>query len=129
MNITMNAEKFSIRKRLKSFVYAFNGLLLLIKKEHNARIHLLATVCVIAAGFIFKITDIEWIAVIFAIGFVFVSEIINSSIEQLADFVSPDKHEKIKIVKDLAAAAVLVAAIVSVIIGLIVFLNKIIPQN
>lgn len=125
----MKKEKFSIKKRIKSFVYAFNGLFLVIKNEHNARIHLLATVCVILAGFIFKISKFEWIAIIFAIGFVFVSEIINSSIEHLADFVSPEKHEKIKIVKDLAAAAVLVAAIVSVIIGLIVFLNKIIPQN
>ena len=121
----MNAEKFSIKKRLKSFLYAFNGLLLLIKNEHNARIHLVATVCVIAAGFIFQITAFEWIAIIFAIGLVFVSEIINSSIEQFADFVSPDKHEKIKTVKDFAAAAVLVAAFISVIIGVIVFFKRI----
>jgi diacylglycerol kinase len=122
----MNQEKFSIKKRLKSFVYAFNGLVLLFKNEHNARIHLFVTVCVIAAGFLFKINILEWIAVIFAIGLVFVAEIINSSIEKLADFVSPDKHENIRIVKDLAAAAVFFAAIIAFIIGLIIFVPYII---
>jgi diacylglycerol kinase len=124
----MKQEKFSIKKRLKSFVYAFNGLVLLFKNEHNARIHLLATVCVIASGILFKINTLEWIAVIFAIGLVFVSEIINSSIERLADFISPAMHAKIKSVKDFASAAVLFAAIVALIIGLIIFvpyINKI----
>jgi diacylglycerol kinase len=121
----MKQEKFSILKRLRSFKFAFNGLKILIKEEHNARIHLFIAICVLIAGFLFKISEIEWIAVVFAIGFVIVLEIINSSIENIADFVSPEKHEKIKKIKDLSAAAVLISAITALTIGLIIFIPKI----
>ncbi len=122
----MKSNKFSIKKRLQSFKYAFNGLNILIKQEHNARIHLFATVFVIVAGFIFDISIDEWIAVVFAIGLVIAMEIVNSAIEGITDFVSPDFHEKIKIIKDLAASAVLVSAITATIVGLIVFVPHII---
>jgi diacylglycerol kinase len=122
----MKQEKFSWKKRLKSFKYAFNGLKILIREEHNARIHIFITVCVLAAGLIFKISAGEWIAVVWCIGTVIALEMINSAIENLADFVSPEKHDKIKKVKDLAAGAVLLGAMAAVIIGLIVFLPKII---
>ena len=122
----MKQEKFSLKKRLKSFVYAFNGLFFMLKNEHNSRIHLFVAICVIIAGFLFKITVIEWISVVFACGLVFVAEIFNSSIEQLADYVSSEPNEKIKIGKDLAAASVLVAAFIAVIIGLIIFVPYII---
>ena len=121
----MEQQKFSIKKRLESFKYAFNGLKLLLKVEHNSRIHLFVTICVVIAGFLFGISLLEWMLIVFAIGFVFSMEIINSSIEKLADFVSPAKHETIKIVKDMAAAAVLVSAITAAIIGLIIFIPKI----
>ncbi|MGV8094289.1 MAG: diacylglycerol kinase family protein [Mangrovibacterium sp.] len=121
----MKQQRFSILKRLKSFKYAFNGLKVLFQEEHNSRIHLLATVCVIIAGYAFRISRYEWIAVIFAIGLVLTVEIINTAIEDIADFVSPAKHEKIKRIKDLAAAAVLVSAVTALIIGLIIFLPKI----
>jgi len=122
----MKQQNFTIRKRIKSFGFAFSGLRILFREEHNSRIHLLAAVCATIAGYILKISAVEWIAVVFAIGFVITTEIINSSIENLADFVSPDKHEIIKKVKDLAAAGVLVSAITALIIGLIVFLPGII---
>ena len=122
----MKQEKFTIRKRIKSFGYAFIGLRILFREEHNFRIHMVAAACATIAGFILKISAIEWIAVVFAIGFVITIEIINSSFEKLADFVSPDKHEMIKKVKDLAAAGVLISAITALIIGLIVFLPGII---
>lgn len=122
----MKQQNFTIRRRIKSFGFAFNGLKILFREEHNSRIHLLAAVCATIAGFILKISAVQWIAVVFAIGFVITIEIINSSIENLADFVSPDKHEMIKKVKDLAAAGVLVSAITALIIGLIVFLPGII---
>ncbi|MDR0829280.1 MAG: diacylglycerol kinase family protein [Prevotellaceae bacterium] len=118
-------EKFSLRKRLKSFSYAFNGLKILINEEHNSRIHIAVAVLVIIAGFGFKISSIEWLAVVLCIGFVFVLEIINSALENLCDFVSPERNETIKKVKDLSAAAVLISAITSVIIGVIIFLPKI----
>ena len=121
----MEQQKFSFKKRFESFKYAFSGLKLLLKIEHNSRIHLFVTICVVIAGFIFGISLVEWALIVFAIGLVFSMEIINSSIEKLADFVSPDKHETIKIVKDMAAAAVLVSAIAAAIIGLIIFIPKI----
>lgn len=122
----MNDKHFSIKARLKSFAYAFNGIKALIKNEHNARIHLFATICVIPAGFFFDLPAGEWIAIIFAIGFVFSAEAVNSAIEYLADFVSPGRHELIKLAKDIAAAAVLFSAITAAIVGLIIFLPKII---
>ncbi len=122
----MKEEKFSIRKRFKSFTYAFNGLRVLFREEHNSRIHLTAMVCVVAAGFLFSISPLEWVAVVFAIGLVFSGEIINSAIEDLSDVVCPDRDERIGKVKDLAAAAVLVSALTALAIGLIIFLPKII---
>jgi len=121
----MPKEKFSITKRLRSFGYAFNGLKILIREEHNARIHLITAVVAITAGFCLHISALEWIAIVFAIGFVITLEIINSAIENIADFVSPEKHDTIKKIKDLAAAGVLISSITALIIGLIVFLPKI----
>ena len=120
-----HSEKFSLRKRLVSFQYAFNGLKILIKEEHNARIHLFIACCVLIAGVIFKISIVEWITVIFCIGLVFALELINSAIENTADFISKEKNETIKKIKDLSAGAVLIAAIASAIIGLIIFIPKI----
>ncbi|MCB9201830.1 MAG: diacylglycerol kinase family protein [Flavobacteriales bacterium] len=114
-------EKFSLKKRLKSFSYAFNGLKILLKEEHNARIHLVATILVLILGIVFEISTLEWIPILFAIGFVFFAELINSSTENIADFISPEKHNQIKKVKDLAAGAVLISAIISFIIGMLIF--------
>jgi diacylglycerol kinase len=121
----MKQGKFSFKKRLMSFKYAFNGLRILIRDEHNSRIHVFVAVCVLAAGWLLKITAYEWIAVIFCIGLVIALEMINSAIENIADFVSPERHAMIKKIKDLSAGAVFVGAVVSVIIGLIIFLPKI----
>ena len=122
----MKNNAFSIKSRFKSFKYAINGLKILIRNEHNSRIHLVAMIIAIVLGIILKISNIEWIAIVIVIGFVFSTEIINSAIEKLADFVSPDYHETIKKVKDLSAAMVLVCALVSLIVGIIVFIPKII---
>ena len=121
----MQNEPFSLKKRLKSFVYAINGVKLLLREEHNARIHALATFCVIGLGFYFTISSTEWIAVLFAIGFVFSMEMVNSAIENVCDFMSPDKHETIKKVKDMAAGAVLISAIIAAIVGSIIFIPKV----
>ena len=119
-------EKFSIAKRLKSFTYAFNGLKVLFQEEHNSRIHLFAAVCVIIAGVLLKLAVLEWVAVAFAVGLVFSGEIFNSAVEDLSDVVCPERDDRIKKVKDLAAAAVLVNAITAAAIGLLVFIPKII---
>ena len=122
----MKQEKFSLKKRLISFKYAINGIKILFWEEPNAKIHLFVTVCVLIAGFAFRISGGEWIAVILCIGLVIALESLNSAIENIADFVSPGRHETIKKVKDLAAGAVLIGAVASVIVGMIVFLPKII---
>ena len=122
----MKREKFSIIKRLKSFTFALNGLKILILEEHNARIHLVAAILVIISGILLKISNAEWVAVTFSIGLVFALETINSAIENLADFVSPEKNDQIKKVKDLSAGPVFIGAITALFIGLIVFIPKLI---
>lgn len=121
----MKNDGFTLKKRLKSFKFAFNGIILLITREHNAWIHCFVAVCVITAGFAFDISTTEWIAVTFAIGTVLAAEAVNSSIEAIADLVSPGYNEAIKRTKDLAAGAVLILAISAAIVGLIIFIPKI----
>jgi diacylglycerol kinase len=122
---TMERNKFTFFKRLMSFKHAFNGLKILLREEHNSRIHVFATVVVIILGSIFDLNTYEWIAIIFSIGLVIISEIINTAIENISDFISPEKNEKIKKIKDLSAAAVLVSAITAFLIGFMVFIPKI----
>ena len=122
----MKQKKFSIKKRMKSFKHAFNGLRILLREESNAWIHLCLAIFVLAMGFVLKISVGEWIVVVFCIGFVFALELLNSAIENIADFVSQEHHDLIKKTKDLAAGAVLVGAIAAAIIGLIIFVPKIV---
>jgi len=122
----MNNEKFSVRKRIKSFSYAFAGLRVLFREEHNSWIHAVAAVLAVAMGFLFRISPMEWIAVVIVIGMVFAAEIINSSIERTADFVKAERDDRKRDIKDLGAAAVLVCAIAAAVVGIIIFLPKII---
>ena len=118
-------ESFSIKKRLKSFEYAFKGLSHAISTQHNIWIHLLATALIIWAGFHYCLNGTEWCIILLSIGLVLGLEIINSSIESLTDMVSPEYDKLAGKVKDMAAGAVLLAAIVTAVIGFIVFLPKI----
>jgi len=122
----MNEEnsRFSIIDRIKSFKYAFNGLKLFFLNEHNGRIHLVAAIVAVALAIYLKLSDLEWVAILSVIAAVFVAEILNTSIEKLADVISPSHHPKIKIIKDLAAAAVLVAAFLALAVGGIIFIPK-----
>jgi undecaprenol kinase/diacylglycerol kinase (ATP) len=117
-------EKFSFKKRSKSALYALNGLRILFSEEHNSRIHTAIVIAVIIAGFLLKISNTEWLVICILIGMVFSLEIMNSAIENLCDYISPQWHEMIKKVKDLAAAAVFVASVISVVCGAIIFLPK-----
>ena len=121
----MKEQDFSINKRFKSFGYAYNGLKILILEEHNSRIHILAAIVAVIAGYFYQLSALEWIAIVFAIGLVIALEIFNSAIENIADFISPGQDDRIKKIKDLSAAGVLVGAITAAIIGLIVFVPKI----
>lgn len=120
----MNDTQFSFRKRLKSFVYAFRGIGLLVRNEHNARIHLVAAATAVTAGFLLKITAVEWTIIVLVIGTVLAAEAFNSALEALCDLVSPGYHESVKKAKDLAAGAVLVVAIAAAVIGSVIFLPR-----
>jgi diacylglycerol kinase (ATP) len=115
---------FSLKERSKSFKYAFEGVKAFFKEEHNARIHLLATIAVIVLSIIFPVSKMEAIALVLAVGFVWVAEIFNTAIEKMMDFISVDKDDRIKTIKDLSAAAVLVAALIAVITGCFIFIPK-----
>lgn len=117
-------HRFSIRKRISSFRFAYKGLTTLLREEHNSRIHLLATLIVVVTGLYLGISNYEWIAIVFAIGLVFVTEIINTSIENLSDSFASERSESIKKVKDLAAAAVLLSAIVALLVAALIFIPK-----
>ncbi len=119
-------NSFSFRQRLHSFRYAFRGILFMVKTQHNFWIHLTIAVLVIIAGFLFSISLTEWALVVFAIGLVLSAEAFNSAIEQLTDLASPNIHPKAGRVKDLAAGAVLLTAMAAALIGLLIFVPKII---
>jgi len=120
----MNSGNFSPRSRFRSFKYAFRGFRSLLILEHNSKIHLSAAIIVVVLGFIFGIGLSEWALLTLVIGLVFVSELINSSLEEISDAVKPEWNEKIMRAKDYAAAAVLVTAVISVIIGGIIFIPR-----
>jgi diacylglycerol kinase len=122
----MNTNKSGVIKRIRSFKFAFQGIYDLIRTEPNAQIHTVATIAAIIAGFALRISSIEWCLVIFAIASVLSAEAINTVIEKLTDHLFPEYHETAKFVKDVAAGAVLFFAIAAFIVGLIIFLPKII---
>lgn len=119
-----SSDKFSLKKRSKSALYALNGLRVLFLEEHYSRIHIAIVIVVATAGFLLKISNTEWLVVCILIALVFSLEIINSAIENICDYISPQWNEVIKKVKDLAAAAVFVSSVISVICGAIIFLPK-----
>ncbi|HKC02314.1 MAG TPA: diacylglycerol kinase family protein [Sphingomicrobium sp.] len=116
---------FSVHKRLQSFRYAWAGLRHFAAYEHNGWIHAGATVAVIVASIYFRLTGDEWRWVILAIALVWLSEALNTAIERLADAITLEPNESIGYAKDVAAGAVLAAAIVSVVIGLTIFVPHI----
>lgn len=111
---------------IKSFGYAWNGLKTCFLGELNFRIHLLLTVAALSLAIVFGISAMEWVVLIVCIAFVLTMEMINTAIEALCDVVSTEIHPGIKKVKDIAAAAVLVSAMLSLLAGIIIFLPKII---
>jgi len=117
-------KPFRTKDRLKSFVYAFNGIVKTMKSEHNFLIHLMVMFLVIVFGFVFQVTKTEWVLLVLSIGFVLTAEIFNSAIEVLTNLVSPEQNSKAGLTKDMAAGAVLISAITAAIVGLIIFVPK-----
>jgi diacylglycerol kinase (ATP) len=120
----MEAEQFSIRARAQSFKYAFDGLRAIFRRDHNIIIHLIATIAVIVLSIWIKVTTAEALVLVFAIGFVWVAELFNTAIEKIMDLISLQRHPQIKFIKDVSAAAVLLASITSAIAGCIIFIPK-----
>ena len=122
--MTMDQKKtMSVTSRRNSFIYAFNGIRELFKQEPNAKFHAVATVGVIIAGIIRHISHTQWAAIVFAIGLVWITEAMNTCIEKLCDYSCENKyHPAIKIIKDISAGAVLIAAFVSLVVGIFVFI-------
>jgi len=113
-------------KLLRSFGYALSGIQYCFRSERNFRLHVASTFMALILSFACAISDMEWIAVCFCIALVIVMEMLNTAIEKLCDVVHREFDPSIKKVKDMAAGAVLVSAIFSVLTGLIIFLPKII---
>ena len=120
----MHPEKFSLRNRITSFRYAISGILAFIRQEHNARIHTVATLAVIIVGIVFHVSYSEAATLAVVTGGVWIMEMLNTCLERMADVVHPAAHPTIKFIKDLAAGAVLVAAITAVVVALFIFIPK-----
>jgi diacylglycerol kinase (ATP) len=121
----MQQQRFSIRKRAKSFYYAGTGIRRFLKSEHNARIHLAATLAVVIAALVLKVSRLEASALASAIGLVWVTEMLNTCLERAMDLLSTERRPEIGFVKDLAAGAVLVASVTALVIGLFIFIPHI----
>ncbi len=120
----MQKKEPFIINRLKSVGYAFKGMLILIKTEASIKVQVFIAIVVTVAGFYFEISKTEWIAQIAMIGLVISIEGINTAIEYIADFIHPEYHKKIGLIKDVAAGAVFIASIFAVIIALIIYIPK-----
>ncbi|RKO71896.1 diacylglycerol kinase family protein [Sphingobacterium puteale] len=125
----MARGNFSWKDRIRSFSHALNGLKIVGQEEHNFRIHLVVAILVIILSCLLRISRYEWLAIILSIGFVLVCELLNTTIEHLADFICREKNPSIKKIKDIAAAAVLLSSLMALLIGLIIFTPKLLSMN
>ena len=119
-----NQENGFVIGRIKSFKYALKGMWLLITTEHSIMVQMAIGLIVIVFGWWYRISATEWILQILAIGIVLVAESLNTAIEKICDFIHPDHHKRIGFIKDISAGAVSFAAISAIIIGLIIYLPK-----
>lgn len=115
-------KEFSIITRARSFVHAGKGVILFLKTTHNAWIHISIAFGVVLCGFYFSISNFEWVVLVFAIGLVLVAEAFNTAIEIDIDLTSPEFHPYARDTKDVAAGAVLLATLTSIIVGSIIFI-------
>ena len=110
----------------KSFGYALQGISFFFRNERNGRLQLLIACCVFLAGILLSISMTEWLIILLFMALVISLEMLNSALEKLCDHISPDWHPQIKVIKDMAAGAVLWSSIMSIIAGLCIFIPKII---
>jgi hypothetical protein len=113
-------------ERIRSFGFAIHGIRKFLKSEHNAMVHLLATLLVFLAGLFFQVSILEWIALIVVMGMVWMAELLNTAIEKIVDQVAKERNDRWAFIKDVAAAAVLVAAMVAALTGMLIFVPKLV---
>ncbi|KAB1067644.1 diacylglycerol kinase family protein [Tamlana haliotis] len=121
----MQKKESLLVNRIKSVGYAFKGAFLLIKTESSIKIQCAIAIIVTVFGFVFDISSYEWLAQTLAIGLVMSMEGMNTAIEEIANFIHPEHHTKIGLIKDIAAGAVFIASVFSCIVGFIIYLPKI----
>ncbi|RAK22431.1 undecaprenol kinase [Anoxybacillus vitaminiphilus] len=109
------------KRLLKSFSFAWEGIVFTFKNEKNMKIHCAVALFVCMTAWLFGLSKTEWFIILIAIGVVLSLEMMNTAIERVVDFVAPEFHPLAKIAKDVAAGAVFVFAIISAIIGAIIF--------
>ncbi len=129
MNMISRDERKSqkgIKKFINSFTYPIKGLKYAYRNEQNLAVDVGIAILVVLCGLIFKISGFEWAILALTIGLVISCELINTAIEAVVDLITEEYHPLAKVAKDTSAAAVFVFAIVSIIVGLIIFLPKII---
>ncbi len=117
-------KALSVKRLSKSFSYAAHGFIKSFREEANMKLHILITLVVILSGFLFNVSKMEWIVLIFCIGLVIGAELLNTAIENLVDLVTKEKSNQAALVKDVSASFVLILSIMSAIIGLIIFIPK-----
>ena len=121
----MSKHDSFVKNRIKSIGFAFKGALHLIKNEASIQVQLVIGIILTIVGFYFELSTTEWIIQVLVIGLIIAIEGINSAIEEVADFIHPDYHKKIGLIKDISAGAVFIFATTAVIIGFIIYLPKI----
>lgn len=122
----MKKKDFNIIRRAKSFTHATRGISLILQTQENFWIHIVATIATLFLGIRYNISVSEWLIIILVIGLVLVSEAFNTAIEIDINLTSPDYHPYAKDTKDVAAGAVLISSVISLVVGLIIFIPKII---
>ena len=121
----MTNKKSFLYNRFKSIGYAFKGATLLLKTEASIKVQFVIAILVSVAGFIYHISTIEWAIQFLAIGLVMSVEGLNTAVEEIANFIHPEHHKKIGLIKDIAAGAVFIASIFAVIAGFFIYIPKI----
>lgn len=117
-----------IKGRVRSILFALDGWVVVLKNEKNTWVHAFVTICAVVAGFWLEITKDQWMLLIITITIVWVAEFINSAIEMMIDLFSPQTHPLAKKGKDIGAAAVLISATASVLIGFLLFWEPLISK-
>ena len=121
----MQKKESFLVNRLKSIGYAYKGAFILFKTEASIKIQFTIALLVTIAGFYFKISTYEWMIQILAVGLVICAEGMNTAIEEIANFIHPERHKKIGLIKDIAAGAVFIASIFASILGWLIYYPKI----